>query len=130
MKFFRIRKEEFETDVYIGGLSIRYIFKDPSDGISKMNLLSVNFWRNFGSGISLFSISEGKFQLGTDMRIIKNRIFNFWKLKKIKKEISRLEEECELICNDPMNGCPEDFAAEWGKRINKKEWEYEQIMYA
>lgn len=39
--------------------------------------------------------------------------------KEILKEIEELVYKETTICNDPMNGCPVDFAKEYRKKINK-----------
>lgn len=58
------------------------------------------------------------------------RWFKVYKTKKgLLKEIAELEESCSLICNDPMCGCPEDFAWDFGRKIRSKEADYEYLKY-
>jgi len=57
------------------------------------------------------------------------RTLNWSKIRKLEKEIDRLRETCHEICSDPMNGCPEDFAEDYNRRISKLEYKLEKLYY-
>jgi hypothetical protein len=45
----------------------------------------------------------------------------------LKKEMLELHWHSASVCNDPMNGCPGDFAEDYGRQMNRMEWELHGI---
>ena len=57
------------------------------------------------------------------------RIWNWRKRRELERQIQSYEDSCESICNDPMCGCPEDFAEDFNRKIQRLSAEYEQLSY-
>lgn len=53
----------------------------------------------------------------------------WWKLCVIEYEIHGNRELAYDVCNDPMNGCPEDFAEDFGRECDYLYQEYDSLYY-
>ncbi len=125
-------KETTETesiDINLGKLVIDYRWKS-ADGDDRPYKSFHMSWRRSRAGqgwLEIFSWrkEEGKnhFQsaLKKHIQYFFRRLFHRYDIYKRMKEIKNLKDRCHSICSDPLCGCPEDFAYDYGRKIRKLE---------
>lgn len=69
------------------------------------------------------------YALNDPIRILFKRIWNFNKIRKLNNKIDRINHHAMLVCSDPMNGCPDDFAEHFNKEIRSIEHEIDKLYY-
>jgi len=127
-RHFHLYKDSYSWLLYVPFLRISYMWKSFQDD-SPYHCFVLSFHTIKYNCIGIFSITDDGFHLGTELRSFKNHIFHFIKIWKINREIFQIEDLAYSVCNDPMNGCPEDFAEDFSRRILHLTQKRDEIIY-
>ena len=101
--------------------------EDELDGSSTYQSIGL-FYRpkNQSYGYALFRISWEKregfsVESGAWRKVASfaKKTWNWRKIKELRQQIKETEELAESVCDDPMNGCPGDFAQMYDNRVVK-----------